>query len=214
VIPVPPPPGTPPYQTFPPGSATESWPRDLAVSPNGKTLLAALNLADAAAVIDTATRTVRYVSVGHYPYGAAVTGDGRFGLVTSETEGTVSVINLQTGSVVKSIQVGPHLSHPEGMAVDPKSPLAFVANANQDVIAVIDTDTMTVQRTLSLARPQGTGTTPTYVSVTPDGCDLLSADSGSGKRRTKACMLGVKCSPNRVRLGSPSPRGSSPRTWS
>ncbi|HEY8640206.1 MAG TPA: alkaline phosphatase family protein [Solirubrobacterales bacterium] len=178
VIPVPPPTGTLPYQTFPPGSATESWPRDLAVSPNGKTLLAALNLADAAAVIDTATRTVRYVSVGHYPYGAAVTGDGRFGLVTSETEGTVSVINLASASVTKTIQVGPHLSHPEGMAVDPKSPLAFVANANQDVIAVIDTDTMTVQRTLSLARPQGTGTTPTYVSVTPDGCDLLSADSG------------------------------------
>src|SRR5512133_130013 len=178
VIPVPPPAGTPPAQTFPPGTAVKSWPRDLAVSPDGKTLLASLNLADAAAVINTATRTVRYVNVGHYPYGAAITGDGRFGLVTSETEGTVSVIDLGTAAVTKTIQVGPHLSHPEGMAVDPKAPLAFVANANQDVIAVIDTDTMTVPRTLSLARPQGTGTTPTYLSVTPDGCDLLSADSG------------------------------------
>jgi YVTN family beta-propeller protein len=178
VIPVPPPPGTAPYQTFPPGSATESWPRDLAITPDGKTLLAALNLADSAAVIDTATRTVRYVGVGHYPYGAAITGDGRFGLVSSETEGTVSVINLGTASVVKSIQVGPHLSHPEGMAVDPKASLAFVANANQDVIAVIDTGSMTVKRTLSVERPQGVGTTPTYLSVTPDGCNLLSADSG------------------------------------
>jgi YVTN family beta-propeller protein len=179
VIPVPPPPGTLPYQTFPPGStAVESWPRDLAVSPDGGTLLASLNLADSAAIIDTSTRQVRYVKVGHYPYGAAVTNDGRFGLVTSETEGTVSVIDLGAATVTKTIQVGPHLSHPEGMAVDPKAPRAFVANANQDVIAVIDTDTMTVQRTLSVARPQGTGTSPTYVSVTPDGCDLLTADSG------------------------------------
>ena len=101
MIPVPPPAGTQPYQTFPPGSATESWPRDLAVSPDGKTLLAALNLADAAAVINTQTQSVRYVGVGHYPYGAAITNDGRFGLVTSETEGTVSVIDLATGSVVQ-----------------------------------------------------------------------------------------------------------------
>jgi YVTN family beta-propeller protein len=179
VIPVPPPSGTLPYQTFPPGStAVESWPRDLAVSPDGGTLLAALNLADSAAIIDTSTRQVRYVNVGHYPYGAAVTNDGRFGLVTSETEGTVSVIDLDAGSVVKSIQVGPHLSHPEGMAVDPTAPRAFVANANQDTIAVIDTDRMTVERTLSVARPEGVGTSPTYLSVTPDGCDLLSADSG------------------------------------
>jgi DNA-binding beta-propeller fold protein YncE len=179
VIAVPPPPGTAPYQTFPPGStAVESWPRGLAVSPDGGTLLAALNLADSAAIIDTSTGQVRYVKVGHYPYGAAVTNDGRFGLVTSETEGTVSVIDLDTGSVVKSIQVGPHLSHPEGMAVDPSAPRAFVANANQDTIAVIDTDDMEVERTLSVARPQGTGTSPTYLSVTPDGCSLLSADSG------------------------------------
>jgi DNA-binding beta-propeller fold protein YncE len=179
VIPVPPPPGTLPYQTFPPGStAVESWPRDLAVSPDGRTLLASLNLADSAAIIDTSTRQTRYVRVGHYPYGAAITNDGRFGLVTSETEGTVSVIDLTAGSVVKNIQVGPHLSHPEGMAVDPTSPRAFVANANQDTIAVIDTDEMTVERTLSVARPEGTGTSPTYLSVTPDGCDLLSADSG------------------------------------
>ena len=122
-IPVPPPTGSPPYQTFPPQkTATLSWPRDLAVSPNGRTLLAALNLADSGGLIDTKTRSVRYVSVGHYPYGAAITSDGKYGLVTSETQGTVSVIDLATGQSVKTIQAGPHLSHPEGMAVDPKAP--------------------------------------------------------------------------------------------
>ena len=39
----------------------------------------ALNLADAAAIIDTTTGNVRYVSTGHYPYGAGITTDGNSG---------------------------------------------------------------------------------------------------------------------------------------
>ena len=195
IIGVPPPSGAPTVQDFPPTSNDHlSWPRDLAVSPNGRTLLVALNLADSAAIIDTTTGSVRYVGVGHYPYGAAITNDGRFGLVTSETEGTVSVINLASGSVVKSIQVAPRLSHPEGMAVDPKADLAFVANANQDTIAVIDTRTMTVSRTLSVERSQGLGSSPTSLSVTTDGCDLLSADSGEDAVAVFAISAARSCS--------------------
>ncbi len=196
VIHVPPPPSAPPYQTFPPQATSRlSWPRDLAVSPDGKTLLAALNLADSAAVIDTRTRSVRYVSVGHYPYGAAITNNGRYGLVTGETQGTVSVIDLASATVVKTIQVGPHLSHPEGMAIDPKRPLAFVAIANDDQIAVIDTRKMALKRTLSVARPKGTGTTPTQVSVTGDGCDLLAADSGEDAVAVFALSRRHRCDP-------------------
>ena len=195
-IPVPPPPGSPPYQTFPPQkTATLSWPRDLAVSPDGHTLLAALNLADRAAIIDTKTKSVRYVRVGHYPYGAAITSNGKYGLVTGETQGIVSVIDLATGQKVKTIQAGAHLSHPEGMAVDPKRPLAFVAIANDDQIGVINTKRLTLKRTLSLARPQGAGTTPTQVSVTKDGCDLLSADSGEDAVAVFALSRAHRCDP-------------------
>jgi DNA-binding beta-propeller fold protein YncE len=195
LIPVPPPSGAPPVQSFPPSSDHRSWPRDIAVSPDGRTLLVALNLADAAAVIDTASGDVRYVNVGHYPYGAGITSDGRYGLITSETGGTVSVIDLSSGNVVKTLQVAPPLSHPEGIAVDPKAPLAFVANANQDTITVINTDTMSVARTLSVERPQGIGTSPTYVSVTPDGCDLLSADSGEDAVAIFALSRKKPCGP-------------------
>jgi DNA-binding beta-propeller fold protein YncE len=178
-IPVPPPPSAPPYQEFPPNAtATLSWPRDLALSPDGHTLLAALNLADAAAVIDTRTRSVRYVPVGHYPYGAAITRNGRFGLVTSETAGSLSVIDLASASVRGQIQVGPRLSHPEGMAVDPRGHRAFVAIANDDEIAVVNTKSMRVVRMLSVGRPQGNGTTPVQLNVTGDGCYLISADAG------------------------------------
>ncbi|MGA2928181.1 MAG: hypothetical protein ABSG43_19730, partial [Solirubrobacteraceae bacterium] len=202
VIAVPPPADAPAEQAFPPTTAKSSWPRDLAVSPNGRTLLAALNLADQAAVIDTRTRRVRYVAVGHYPYGAAITTDGRYGLVSSESQGTVSVIRLATASALKTIAVGPQLSGAEGIAVDPQAPLAFVANANEDVITAINTRRMRVQGLLSLMRQQGNGTAPTQLSVTGDGCDLLSADSGEDAVAVFALSTAARCDPGARRRRS------------
>ncbi len=178
LIGVPAPPSAPPYQEFPPNAtAVESYPQELAISPDGKTLLAALNLADAAAVIDTKTKSVRYVETGHYPYGAAIDRAGH-GFVSNETNGTVSVIDLANATKTGDIQAGPHLSHPEGLAMDPKLPRAYASITADDQIAVIDTGTGKVERTLSVARPQGNGSAPVRVSVTPDGCWLLAADSG------------------------------------
>jgi YVTN family beta-propeller protein len=179
LIPVPPPSTAPLPQAFPPTTTKQlSWPRDVAVSPDGKRLLVALNLGDSAAIIDTATKAVKYVSTGHYPYGAAITRDGKLGLVSNETDSTVSVIDLAAGTKVKDISVGPHLSHPEGIAIDPKAARAYVAVASQDLVAVIDTDDMKVDKTLSVERPQGIGTQPVALSVTPGGSRLLVADSG------------------------------------
>jgi len=178
-IAVPPPADAPIPQSFPPtNTGRKSWPRDLAVSRDGKTLLAALNLADYAAVVNTSTRTARFVKVGSYPYGAAITRDGTRGLVSNESDGTVSVIDLASATKVKDVQVGPHLSHPEAIAVDPKRDRAYVAVTHQDLIAVIDLKSLSVERTLSVERRQGIGTAPVEVRVTSDGCFLLSADSG------------------------------------
>src|SRR4051794_2147918 len=178
-IPVPPPPGvnapqaipggvavgTPPPQSFPPNATGSiSWPRDLAVSKDGNTLLAALNLADRAAIVNLKTKAVRYVEVGHYPYGAAITRSGK-GLVSNETDGTVSVIDLASGNKEKDIAVGGHLSHPEAIVIDPKAARAYVAIASEDRIAVIDTTRMEVTRKLSVARSQGYGTQPVALSV-------------------------------------------------
>jgi phosphoesterase family protein/lactonase family protein with 7-bladed beta-propeller len=177
IIGVPPPSSAPAYQDFPPQTAKESWPQEIAISPNGRTLLVALNLADSAAIVNTKTKAVSYATVGHYPYGAAIDRKGH-GYVTSETQGKVSEIDLASGNVIRDIQVGPHLSHPEGMAVDPKGKRLYVAVTAQDLIAVVDTKTGGVIRTLSVARPQGNGSAPIRVSVSDDGCHLLSADSG------------------------------------
>jgi DNA-binding beta-propeller fold protein YncE len=203
LFPVPPPDGAPSEQSFPPTSTKASWPRDIAVSPNGKTLLVALNLADYAAIIDTKSGNTRYAKVGPYPYGAGITRDGADGLVTSEVDGTVSVVDLSSGITSKTIQVGPHLSHPESIAMDPKRDRAYVAVTNQDLIAVINTKNFSVERTLSVERPQGTGTTPSYLSVTSDGCDLLSADSGEDAvavfalGSNRGCDAGAKAKPKK-----------------
>src|SRR5204863_4968655 len=91
---------------------------------------------------------------------------------------TVSVIDLAAAKKVKDIQVGSHLSHPEGIAIDPAGKRAFVAVTNQDTVAVIDLKKLEVEKTLSVGRPQGLGTWPVSVSVTPDGRRLLVADAG------------------------------------
>jgi DNA-binding beta-propeller fold protein YncE len=177
VIPVPPQSGAPTPQSFPPTNTKKiAWPDRLAVSPDGSMLLVPLNLADSAAIVDTATGGVRYVDVGHYPYGAAILPGKKFGLVSNETPGTVSVINLQTGQVAKTIQVGAHLSHPEAIALDDKRHRAFVAIANSDQVAVIDTDSFQVEQTLSVARAEGIGSSPTALAVGHG--KLLVAESG------------------------------------
>src|SRR5205823_4797889 len=179
VIPVPPPSNAPAAQSFPPSTAVVAWPDRLAVSPDGSRLLVPLNLVDAAAIVDTGSGSVKYVNTGDYPYGAAILPDGKTGLVSNETPGTVSVIDLDAAKKVKDIQVGAHLSHPEAIAVDPTAPRAYVAVTNSDQVAVLDTSALRVERTLSVEHPEGLGAAPVDVAVTPDGGHLLVGEEGA-----------------------------------
>jgi len=179
LIPVPPPASAPAVQSFPPSAKSLSWPDRLAISPDGQRLLVPLNLADAAAVVDTTTSAVRTVPVGHYPYGAAVLRDGRTGLVTNESQGTVSMVDLTTAKVLKTITVGPNLSHPEAIVADPHADRAFVAVANSDQVVVLDTADRSVTATVSVERPQGLGTSPVSLSLSADGHRLYVAEEGA-----------------------------------
>jgi YVTN family beta-propeller protein len=180
-IPVPPPSNAPALDSFPPSTPPEhrSWPERLAVSPDGKTLLVALGLADNAAVIDTKTGAVRYVPTGSHPFGAAILPDGNTGLITNRGPGTVSVINLDSATKVKDIQAGPHLSHPEAITLDRRSHRAYVPLTNDDAVAIIDTKKLELDRRLSVAVPQGAGSAPTSVAVTRNGRRLLVAQSAA-----------------------------------
>ena len=189
---VPPPASAPVPQNFPPKTTGQlAWPDRLAISPNGRTLLVPLNLADAAAVIDTRTHVVRYVNTGPYPYGAAILADNQTGLVSNEGPGTVSVISLAAATKTKDIQVAANLSHPEAIALNPRAPRAYVAIANEDQVAVINTATMSLERVLSVQRPQGGGESPVAVAVTPDGRRLLVAEAAADELAVFALPSGV-----------------------
>jgi hypothetical protein len=192
-IAVPPPPAAAAPQSFPPApSVREAWPDRLAVSPNGRTLLVPLNLADAAAVIDTRSHAVRYVPTGSYPYAAAILPGGRTGLVSNEGPGTVSVISLASATKVKDIQAGANLSHPEGITLNPKTARAYVAIANESQVAVLDTKRLRLEKVLSVDRSLGGGESPVALAVSGNGHRLFVAESAADELAVFALPSGLR----------------------
>jgi len=161
------------------------------VSPDGKTLLVALGLADNAAVINTQTRQVRYVPTGSHPFGAAILPDGTTGLITNRGPGTVSVIDLAAASKIKDVTLGPHLSHPEQITLDPTRPRAYIPLANADAVAVINTSTLELTKGLDVTIPEGAGSAPVSTAVTPDGSRLLVAQSAADEISVYSIRNGV-----------------------
>jgi YVTN family beta-propeller protein len=163
------------------GIGTE-YPEGLAVSPDGHTLVVALNTADRTVIIDLRTLAQTVVPVGRYPSGVIFDRAGR-AYVSNEYDGTVSVIDVQKAAVTATIdglggQLGDLGSHPEGMAADPVRHRIYVAVANRDLIASINTSTDRVVRLVSVARGRSLGTAPVKLAITPDGRTLYSADAG------------------------------------
>jgi YVTN family beta-propeller protein len=148
-------------------------PAGMALSPDGSQLYVALNGANKLAVIDTATNTVTsMIPVGNAPRQVVLADNGTVAYVSNEggfpakpgqytnmsdgtpivsnkvtgaaSTGTVSVVDLQTGTEEKEIQVG---LQPTAMFLDGNA--LMVANSNDDSLSVIDTDTNTVAQTIN-----------------------------------------------------------------
>ena len=142
---------------------------------DGSIGLVALNANNTVGVINLANGTlVSQIPVGNAPNSIVVKGN--FAYVSNEggrtattadftnlsdgtpivvdptdafaTTGTVSVINLRTGQVEKTIDVG---LHPVGMAIS--GPRLYVANSYNDTISVIDTDLKQVVQTIDVGVP-------------------------------------------------------------
>jgi YVTN family beta-propeller protein len=183
---------------------TATAPSGLSVSPDGARLYVALNLRHALGIIDVATRQVREVPVGIYPYTAAVAPDGakvyvsnwggrraRAGdatdgvapvVVDASTgivnNGTVSVVDAASGKILANIEVG---LHPSAMAVSPDGQYLYVANANSDTISVIETASERMVRTLDLRPFAGAplGSVPNALAIAADGRTLYAANGGN-----------------------------------
>jgi YVTN family beta-propeller protein len=167
------------------------FPAGLAVTPDGKTLAVAENLADSLAVVHLDTGAVAEIPVGHRPYGVVVSPDGRTAYVSNWGDRTVTIVDL-TGPAVRSwVRVG---THPSALATNPARPELYVADTDSDTVSVIDTTTNRRLRTIGLAPYPGApvGTSPNGLAVSPDGRTLYVANAGNNDVAV-------------VRLGGPAP---------
>ncbi|MBR6059858.1 MAG: c-type cytochrome [Victivallales bacterium] len=114
-------------------------PRALAITDNGKTLLAAGGEANGQLdIIDTASgKVVKTVSVGHTP--TALAAANGIAYVANRFDNTVSAVDLKSAKVIKTVPAG---REPHGVAVGDNGSKLFVVShqpigpANGDFIAI------------------------------------------------------------------------------
>ena len=139
-------------------------PAQVGFTPDGRFVLVSLSEENAIAVIDPATRKVtRKVGVGTTPIQLHATPDSTSLLVAnqgsrSKPGNTVSMIDLQTFKVVKTIKTG---SGAHGVAVDREGRFAYITNTYADTVSVTDIKKRAVVRTVRV------GKGPNGVSVSP-----------------------------------------------
>lgn len=147
-------------------------PRGIRLSPDGKTLFVALSgspkcgpnvseeecekmaadkTKDGVAMIDLAAghKLVRVLPGGSDPEQFDITPDGKRLYVANEDAGRVTIVEAETGRIVKEVKVG---EEPEGVKIGPDGKLALVASEETSTIAAIDTATLEVTCTLTVGK--------------------------------------------------------------
>jgi DNA-binding beta-propeller fold protein YncE len=150
-------------------------------------------------VLDAATGAERALwPVGQHPCEMVLARDGRL-FVAEANLNSVSVIDTASGRVIETLTASlfpnsPPGSMPNSLALSPDGELLFVANANNNNIAVFDLETPRHARSLGFIP---VGWFPTSVRVTADGKTLVVAN---GKGHTSSA------NPRGPFPGSPTPR--------
>lgn len=159
----------------------------IAVSRDGKTLVAANFENDSLSIVNTTTRTVTNevhfftpggtVAQGEFPYDAVILSDNsgaaRTAYVTSQRDDQVMVVDLKTGSF-SAIPVG---DQPNRLVLSRDQSKLYVVNGNSDTISVIDTTQQKVVGTLQISRPGDPykGLNANAAGLSPDGNTLYVA---------------------------------------
>ena len=183
------------------------YPAGIGVSPDGKTLYVAENLADSVAVVDLATaRVTQRFATERYPYGVAVAKDGMV-YVSSWGGSTVSVFRPVDGSHLKEggrVIVG---RHPSAMTLSTDGNRLFVASGSTDRVAVVDTRAQRVIATLEDSPPAGPheGSTPNALAISNDNRRLFIAEADNNavavfdlSRATAGASSGPDGGPDRL----------------
>jgi DNA-binding beta-propeller fold protein YncE len=172
----------------------------LAISADATRLVAANNYNDSISVIDTAAGKVLYeydlrpfatsgapdgTKGGTFPYSVVLKASkaGNIAYVGSDRDREVIAVNITSKTFVARI---PTDGNPNGMSLSADGSTLFVAQDNQDQVAVIDTATNTITHKIDARGParldfpaNTTGAAPTAVTVNAAQKTLYAVNAGS-----------------------------------
>ncbi|MEH2325606.1 MAG: beta-propeller fold lactonase family protein [Nostoc sp.] len=156
----------------------------IAVSKDGKTLVAANFENDSISIVDTPTRKVTKeikffragdkIATGEFPFDVAIknaeNGQAAKVFISSQRDNEVVAVSITSGQITR-IPTG---SQPNKVLLSADQNRLYVANGNDDSISVIDTNNNSVVQTISLSRPgdKYKGANPNSLTLSPDGGTL------------------------------------------
>ena len=209
------------------------------LSPDGRRAFVALNVTNQLAEVDLEEgRILRKIQVGSAPFDVRVHGQSAYvsnfgGNLPREgepvgpsgrgtpvkvdpvrhiaSEGTVSVVDLEKGIEVRTLEVG---LHPSGLALSKDGTRLYVANANCDTVSVIDTQQAAVVETVS-TRPDEKlifGSAPNDLTLSPDETRLYVANGTNNclcvlELAKESAAEGIAKGPERSRMVGLVPTG-------
>jgi hypothetical protein len=181
---------------LPPGKAVP-YPAGITVvsGEHGDEILVADNLSDDALLLDGQSGTVIHrfsFNTGHpvpsvFPYQVRATSDGTVGYCSLWNASKVARLDLKSGKVTGYISLLPPSvptdpgSHPTALALSPDEELLYVALANRDRVAVVNTTQSQVVALLNTELPgeKFGGTFPDALALSLDGQRLFVADASA-----------------------------------
>jgi DNA-binding beta-propeller fold protein YncE len=188
------------------------YPAGLAVSPDGRMLYVAENIADSLAVVDVQSGSVvQRFGVERYPYDVVADAAGTV-YVSAWGGNTVSVFSPAGNGRLRDAGAIHVARHPSTMMLNRDATRLFVASGSTDHVAVVDTKTRNIVARLLDPPPAGPaeGATPNALALSPDGARLFVAEADANSVAVfdlSAATSGVPAT------GTDSLRGRIPAGW-
>ena len=158
--------------TQPEAEELDRSPVDLALSPDGRWLVTANQIANTVSLIDTrSSQLVGETGCGEYPIDLAFTPDGQQLVVTSQWAGKLQVFEIRDDALVLTgeVQIG---FDPAGLAITSDGKRVYVGQVANAQVAEIDLETLAVLRRLAV------GQWPRYLTLSLDDRRLAVGNGG------------------------------------